>query len=251
MKKILSPNVVVSSLLCASFAQSALAEKSFDGVNVQLGAGLTYSHVNASGTQDNSWEGSPLDLNEGSGATRFNGLVSLGYSKSIETFNIAANVFYVIGNQSGGRRSGADSYTVSIPDVYTGTLSENISSAYKFKNTWGISLEPGYYFSENVLGYLKLAYVNSSLQSTLSCNSSDGYCDNSTVSANKNVNGFGYGLGAKYAFTRNVYGALDLMGVTYSSVRTSYNWFPDNEYQNAASFKPTQFFGFISLGYRF
>lgn len=251
MKKLLKSTAITGSALCVLFAHSAHAEKSFDGMNVQLGAGLSYTHVNASGTQDNSWEGSPLDLNGSSSASRFNGLFSLGYSKSIESINVAANVFYVIGNQSGGGKSSSDSYNVSIPDVYTGNLSENLSSTYQLKNTWGISLEPGYYFSEKALGYLKLAYVNSSLKSTLNCNASDGYCNNTSATSSKNVNGFGYGLGAKYAFTQNVYGAVDLMGITYGSVSTSYNWFPDGEYQNAASFRPTQFLGFISLGYRF
>lgn len=242
------------SLCCALMwllPMTAFADMPFDGVNAQIGAGLSYTNLNASGTQDQSWDGTALDLNGSSNATRFNGLVSLGYSKAVESFNLAANVFYIIGNQSAGGKSNSDSYTISIPDVYTGTLSENLSSNYKPKNTWGISVEPGYYFSNKILGYVKLAYVNSSLQSNLYCNASDQYCANNTASATKSLNGFGYGLGGKYAITENVYGAIDLMGVTYGGVTQSYNWFPDSELQNNANFKPTQFLGFLSLGYRF
>lgn len=250
MKRFRTKALAASAALLVN-AHPVFAERAFDGVNVQLGAGLSYTNLDASGTDDRSWDGSPLNLNGSSSATRFNGLVSLGYSKSIESFNLAANVFYVIGNQSAGGKSNANSYTVSIPDIYTGTVSESLSSSYRLKNTWGIAVEPGYYFNDKVLGFLKLAYVNSSLQSSLSCQASDGFCNNATASANQTLNGFGYGLGAKYAFTQNVYAAVDVMGVSYRSVKTNYNWFSDSDYQNSASFKPTQFLGFVSLGYRF
>lgn len=250
MKKIkLHVKAAVFSCLCA--VGSANADMVFDGVNAQLGAGISGTWINASGTQDNTWDGDSLNLNGTSSAARFNGLASLGYSKSFDSFNLAANVFYVIGNQSANGKSSSDSYTISIPDVYTGSVSENISSSYKLKNTWGISVEPGYYFSNKFLGFLKLAYVNSSLQSSLFCNSSDQYCANNTASANKSINGFGYGVGGKYAITENIYGAIDLMGVNYGSVSQSYNWFPDAEFKNNANFKPTQFLGFVSIGYKF
>lgn len=251
MKKVRTLKIIVAPLLAFTIATSLHAEMAFDGINAQLGAGLSYSHINTSGTDDSSWDGDPLNLNGGTAATRFNGLVSLGYSKSIESFNLAANVFYVIGNQSGGGKSSSDTYAIAIPDVYTGNLSESLTSSYKFKNTWGIAVEPGYYMDEKLLGYVKLAYINSSLQSSLGCNASDTYCNNVTASINQSLNGFGYGFGAKYALTKNVYGAIDLMGVTYSPVKSNYNWFPDSEFKNYASFKPTQFLGFISLGYRF
>lgn len=252
MKKPLRSVVALASAITLFLPNPVIADMAFDGINAQIGGGLSYTNINASGTQDQSWDGgAPLNLNGSTSATRFNGLVSLGYSKSLDSFNLAANVFYVIGNQSGSGKSSSDSYTISIPDVYTGSLSENLSSSYKLKNTWGISVEPGYYFSSKFLGYLKLAYVNSSLQSNLYCNASDQYCSNNTATANKSLNGFGYGIGGKYAITENIYGAIDLMGVTYGSVNQSYNWFPDSELQNSANFKPTQFLGFLSLGYKF
>lgn len=244
-------HITLATLGCVCAADTAFAEMAFDGVNVQLGAGMSGTWVNASGTQDNSWEGDSLNLNGTSSAARFNGLASLGYSKAFDSFNLAANVFYVIGNQSANGKSSSDSYTISIPDVYTGSVSEGISSNYKLKNTWGISVEPGYYINSKFLAYLKLAYVNSSLQSSLYCNASDQYCANNTASSNKSINGFGYGVGGKYAITQNIYGAIDLMGVTYGSVSQSYNWFPENELRNSANFKPTQFLGFLSIGYRF
>lgn len=244
-------NAILVFLCCLCAVSSAHADMAFDGVNLQLGAGMSSTWVKANGTQDNSWDSDSLNLDGTSSAARFNGLASLGYSKAFDSFNLAANIFYFIGNQSANGKSNSDSYTISIPDVYTGSVSESISSSYKLKNTWGISIEPGYFISNKLLGYLKLAYVNSSLQTSLYCNASDQYCANNTASSKKSINGFGYGIGGKYAITENIYGAIDLMGVSYGSVSQSYNWFPEAEFQNNANLKSTQFLGFISVGYRF
>ena len=250
MKKTkLVSTLVILCCLCAT--GSAYADMAFDGVNLQLGAGMSGTWVKANGTQDNSWDSDNLNLDGTSSAARFNGLASLGYSKAFDSFNLAANVFYVIGNQSANGKSNSDSYTISIPDVYTGSVSESISSIYKLKNTWGISIEPGYYFSNKFLGFFKLAYVNSSLHSSLYCNASDQYCVNNTATSKKSIHGFGYGVGGKYAITENIYGAIDLMGVTYGRVSQNYNWFPESEFQNTANFKSTQFLGFVSIGYKF
>jgi hypothetical protein len=243
--------LIVTSLILAC---SAHAQKAFDGVNLQLGLGLANSQINASGAQDNSWGGSlggELGLNGKSTANRVNGLASIGYSKSIDSYNLAANLFYVIGSQSAGGKTAGDSNTIFTPDGSQYSVSESLSSTYKLKNTWGITLEPGYYFGEQTLGYLKLAYVRTTLQTNLFCNASDAYCNNAMVTNQQGLNGFGYGIGVKQQLTENIFASVDLLGISYGSVNQSYNWFPSVAYQNNAAFKANQYMGFISVGYKF
>lgn len=69
---------------------------------------------------------------------------------------------------------------------------------------------------------VRLGIGGSSTSSALSGGSS--YSESNVYSSswdyNKNMNGFGYGLGGKYVLAENIYGTVDLMGVSYRS--TSY-----------------------------
>lgn len=173
----------------------------------------------------------------------FNGLVSAGYSQdfgvfneSLKGFNLAANLFYVIGNQNAGSTS------MSGTDGRGDQRSANLS--YKLKNTWGISVEPGWNFTESTLGFVKLAWVNTQFNGNGSFSNSNGAADaNGTISESKTLNGFGYGLGVKQLVTKNIFVGVDLMGVTYNS------YTPADSGGN--TFKPSQFMGFASVGYKF
>ena len=166
-----------------------------------------------------------------------NGLVAAGYSQSLGDvgFNLAANVFYVIGNQN----AGAPSNTLATAN---GSNSANTRST--FSNSFGVAVEPGWNITEQTLGYAKFAWVHS-----------DGaYSTSSTTTTlvpprtipdsaaiNKSMNGFGYGLGIKQAIAKDIYLGVDIMGVAYNSSKTS----------RGATIRPEQFMGFMSLGYRF
>lgn len=207
----------------------------FDGPFVQLGIGGSGTWGNVGGVTSS---GTGASVNGTSSQGNVNGLVSGGYSQSIGDagFNLAANLFYVIGNQNAGN-----------PTASAYNQSEQFGNAFnlqsKLKNTWGISVEPGWNFSKTTLGYAKLAWVNSTLNSNLNYTDTDG--DNQNFGGNKNINGFGYGLGVKQMFTDNIYGAIDLMGVTYGS-----NGIP-NAPIGGTSIKVNQFMGFASIGYKF
>ena len=190
----------------------------FDGPFVQLGIGGSSTSTKVTGADTGSVNGT-----KSSGS--FNGIVAGGYSQSIGSagFNMAANIFYVIGNQNSGNG---------------GNSSDGVTTTQKQKNTFGISVEPGWNFTDSTLGYVKLAWVNS--QTNTSFNSSD-----SNGSAKSNVNGFGYGLGVKQLLTKNIFVGVDLMGVSYGSAS---NAFDSN---SGVSAKPSQFLGFASVGYKF
>ena len=233
---------------------NAVAQQAFDGFNVQLGIGGTQSQNKATNTNDTTLTPNP-NINNTTTGTSLNGIASIGYSQSFDNlfkgFNLAGNVFYVIGNQSGGSVSN----TFNSRDVANNSVTETLGGKYKLQNTWGISLEPGYYFTKEILGYLKFAYVSSTLNTNLSCAASDSGCvergtftSSFTTNKNKTINGIGYGIGGKYQITRDIYGALDFMYVDYSKVNQTIAW----SYESTnAGFKPQQVMGFLSIGYKF
>lgn len=227
----------------------------FDGPFVQLGIGGSSTWSKTSNTEP---FGTGASLNGTSSSGSFNGIILGGYSQdlgiidpSIKGLNLAANIFYVIGNQNAGSRSSSG----AIGD-YSQTL--NINNA-ALKNTFGISVEPGWNFTENTLGYLKFAWLNSRMSAGASFSDYNGY-DNTSDSFNfiapssTTINGFGYGLGAKYLITKNIFAGIDLMGVTYGSSSPTYTAPTppcDSECSGNPSIKNTQFMGFASIGYKF
>jgi hypothetical protein len=248
MKKIL-----ISFLLALStsplFAQSA-----FDGFNVQLGVGGSQSQIKANSTDDTTISTNP-NINNTTTGTSINGMASVGYSQSFDDlfqgFNLAGNIFYLIGDQSAGSVSNA------YPPSSIG-VTETLGGKYKLQNTWGVSLEPGYYITKEILGYLKFAYVSSTLNSSFSCAASDDKCltpgggngATSSFSTNKTINGIGYGIGGKYQITKEIYGALDFLYVDYTKLNQNISWINTNTPSNAG-FKPQQYMGFLSIGYKF
>jgi hypothetical protein len=227
---------------------NAVAQSAFDGFNFQLGLGAIQSKVKADNTNDTSLTPNP-NINNTTSGSGFNGLASIGYSKSFDNlfkgFNLEGNIFYLMGNQSGGNVSNTSIGT----DADSTVVTETLSGKYKLQNTWGISLQPGYYFSKELLGYLKFAYVSSNLQSSFSCAATDGLCLNSDFSSNKTINGIGFGMGGKYQITKNWYGALDFLYIDYTKSNKNITW--SGEYTSNARFKPQQYMGFISIGYKF
>jgi hypothetical protein len=231
------------------------AQQAFDGFNVQLGVGGSQSQIKANGTDDTTLSTQP-NINNTTTGTSFNGVASIGYSQSFDNlykgFNLAGNVFYLIGDQSAG------SVSNTFPPSSGGGVTETLGGKYKLQNTWGISLEPGYYFTKDILGYLKFAYVSSTLNSSFSCAASDNLCltpgggqgASSSFSTNKTINGIGYGIGGKYQITKEIYGALDFLYVDYTKLNQNINWISTDTTANAG-FKPQQFMGFVSVGYRF
>ena len=228
----------------------------FDGPFVQLGIGgsATYNKI---GDMQFDHAGSP-SLNGTQSGSSFNGIVSGGYSKdmgafneSLKGFNLAANLFYVIGNQKAGSNSSSG---IDYWDDGT-TANATLSGNYKLENTWGISIEPGWNFTESTLGYLKLAWVNSYAKSNATYNAvnTDGDTGYATINGSKNINGFGYGIGVKHLITKNIYLGVDLMGVTYgnSFKNTVGNTNGSGAGDSVLSNKFSQFMGFASVGYKF
>ena len=184
------------------------AAGSFDGPYVQLGIGgastetqTTYPSVLV------NLPGFNTGANSSGGS--FLGQILGGYSQSFDKFNIAANVFYNIGNQD----SGSNNYSLSGSNGYL-----NANQSFQMKNTWGVSLEPGLYVTEKTLGYLKLSYFNSQLNYNASYSASiisPSYSESGSYNSSTSMNGIGYGIGAKQMFTDNIYGFVEYQYVQY------------------------------------
>ncbi len=231
----------LAAIAIAGIATSAVASD-FDGVNVQLGIGGSSTSTNLSGWSYS--DESPVNVNGKNSGGSFNGLVSLGYSHEIPDasgFNLAANLFYVIGNQSAGNSSNSGTWNDG-----SGAMYNQISANRKLQNTFGISVEPGWNFTKSSLGYVKLAWVNSHQNIQASSFGQD-LVTNQTqtggLNQTKAVNGFGYGLGFKQMITENIFGAIDVMGVSYGSAAYGGD--------NGMTSKPSQVMGFASIGYKF
>lgn len=222
----------------------------FDGPFVQLGIGGSSTWTKVSGAPVSDTGADPnVTMSGGS----FNGIVAGGYSQdlgiidpSIKGLNLAANIFYVIGNQSSGSKSASG--------TDAGGYSNNFSLNGKLKNTFGISVEPGWNFTDNALGYVKLAWLNSRAQSTINFSDNDGNAFGIDGPSSSTVNGFGYGIGAKYLITKNIFAGVDLMGVTYSGISPTYtvpSAYCNSDCSTSPNIKNTQFMGFASIGYKF
>jgi len=68
------------------------------------------------------------------------------------------------------------------------------------------------------------------------------------MSAEQNVNGFGYGVGVKHLLYKHVYVGLEVQKVDYSSA--TYKKAYENR-EDVYTVKPKQLQGLISVGYKF
>lgn len=224
-------------LLVIGFALLSTVSKAsdFDGVNVQLGVGGSGS---SSTVQGFTGMNSEMNYNNRSSQGNINGFVSAGYSIEVPQargLNLAANVFYVIGNQNAGNGGNGAVFNDGFQNIY-----ESFSSSRTLKNTYGISVEPGFNFTPNTLGYFKLAWVNSQQNMIATYTIGDGQ---SSFNQTRTVNGFGYGVGLKQMLTGNIYLAIDAIGVSYSSASYGGN--------GSIKSQPSQVMGFASVGYKF
>ncbi|MBU3546379.1 outer membrane protein [Polynucleobacter sp. MWH-Jannik1A5] len=228
----------ISLLLAVTPFGAAFAEGAFDGVNLQLGLGasMTKSQQSQNLIFDNSdpGPGSSFTANK----TNFVGSISLGYSYGFaNNLNLAANVFYNASSNDVG------SNVTGFSDGSTMTRTMNL------KNVMGISIEPGYYFSKDILGFLKLGVAQAS--SSMSYSFSDG---GSVDPINfGNTTGFLYGLGGKYAVTQNIYVGAELYQINFSkktySERGEMGGY--GPYTFSVSNQPTYNYAGLTLGYRF
>ena len=211
--------ILAQSLLAIS--TSALAEGAFDGVGVSAGVGFeslnnkmkSESYI---GSYNGQFDKNAFKLGDDGVA----GNVGLTYSHGFSNkFNVAASVFYNFGSNNSGK------------------LFNDIN--WKIKDAWGISLEPGYYFTDTTLGYMKLGYAQASSKINNVNNDSVYEIDFGKA------HGFLYGAGVKQFISKNTYLGVDAYQVSFDNSKTVA--MSGLNYSNT----PVVTYGGISLGYIF
>ncbi|QDD12064.1 outer membrane protein [Candidatus Methylopumilus rimovensis] len=183
----------------------------FNGVNAQFGLGFAAK----SSRNDYLEEFGRVDLSDKGVLSN----LSLGYSHNLNgRFNIAGNIFYAFGNNDAGQW-------------------ESEYYRWKIKDIWGVSLEPGYYFNDNGLGYLKLGYANTSSEDIEPSNNAD----------YGNTGGFLYGAGFKQFLTDNIYVGIETFQINFSKSKTVVS----QDGSNTTNNKPAVTYGGLMIGYKF
>jgi opacity protein-like surface antigen len=195
---------------------------SFDGPFAQAGIGMASSKTNVIFT---GWF--DADVSDDS----FNGQLAAGYSRAFGRFNLAASASYVVGNQAAGMT------TQAYDDVQVDTVD------LVLKQTWGLSVEPGYYFSDATLGYLKLGYGQSTgTWKFVRPLFQDSYSGDATFA------GFSFGAGAKHSFTANLYGYAEVQQANFGKeeihLTVNGHYFTD-------SLEPESLTAFVGIGWKF
>lgn len=195
--------LIIAGALSAAFASPAVFAQAtgFTGIYGQAGLGVSSAGSESSINSPSMYEGdSGFSLSNDFGQANISGSVALGYNHGFRNgFNIGANIFYSIRNDDAG-------------SVSVGDTTDNFEINNKLKNIWGISVEPGYAFTDNSLGFVKLGWA----QADSSLDISDSLDGSSSLDFGK-TNGFLYGIGYKHAVSKNVYLGVEVYQIAFNS----------------------------------
>ena len=224
--------LIIASALSAAFVSPAVFAQAtgFTGFYGQVGLGMNSSGSNVNIASPAQPEGDEaLFLSGKLGQQNVAGNVALGYNLGLSNgFNIGANVFYNIAGDAAG--------SLNVGDGVDGLTANN-----RLKNIWGISVEPGYSFSDSSLGFVKLGWA----MADNSWRISGGDGGTETIGFG-NSSGFLYGVGYKHLINKNVYVGVEVYQVAFSSKSKSFDGG-----NTTLSSKPTYTYGGIVLGARF
>jgi opacity protein-like surface antigen len=144
--------------------------------------------------------------------------------------NLAGSVFYTIGGQKAGE------YRTYNSNPW------NQSLEFKLKNTWGISIEPGYNLNGSALVYAKLGYVETKGDASASGSNFNG-------SAEETLRGYSYGAGVKYKLSPNLFAVAEIQQSNFKE--KPFNSSNAGESSVSISFKPNSLTGVVGIGYKF
>ena len=216
-------NITKLALVTAIATISSAANSGgFDGPFVQAGVGFSNAKSEVHFT---NW------FNTKTRDDNLNGQIAGGYSRSFGQFNLAVSAHYIIGDQKAGKTT----------QQFDPSEIDNVNM--KLKRQWGISIEPGFNFSESTLGYLKFGY--SQAKGTWLFERPK-FQD--SHSGSPRFDGFSFGVGAKHKFTQNFYGFAEIQKTSFRRKDVSMT-IDGNSYTD--SFKPESLTGFIGVGYKF
>ena len=206
--------ILAQSLLAIS--SPAFAEGAFDGVNLQAGVG--FESLNSDWKTVGVYGGYSMDAGEHGAA----GNLSLGYSHGFSNkFNIATSVFYQFGSERAG------------------SIQPDDLALIKIKNLWGISLEPGYYISDDTLAYLKLGYAQASSNLKIYGGGAESFGTS---------RGFLYGAGLKHSISKDFFLGVEAYQINLGNAPGSVSN-PSGFVNETHTNTPAVTYGGVSLGY--
>lgn len=230
-------NLVIASAFAALFASPAVfaQAKNFEGFNLQLSTGYQHNKIGFSdktftinGSQVPGVSVNAQDTKKG----RMPLNLGLGYTYAVnDKFTLGGLVEWNPLKMKAGSGRG----DISLNGVPFG----DFDYEGKLENQFSISIVPGYAFSDQTLGYVKLGWT--SVKASL--NEKDG-----NLRLSKRANGVLIGAGAKHLFTKNVYGFAEANYHYYGSVKTSYS---EDNARLSAKLKPSSYSILVGVGAQF
>lgn len=226
---------IIISVAAATVASGAFAQaKNFEGFFVEGGVAIgspsnKFSYANQDG-----------DFASGSNQSKdyIKGKISLGYMHAL-------NEKFLLGAAFGGILG---STTVSEYSASNGEFDKS-----QAKNKYSLALIPAYVLSDNLLVRGRVSYNKVKIEGTGLTDTNGGgqivSLASDTYSAK--LNGIGLGIGAQYYFTKNIYGAIDLERVMYSSKNLDRTRDGVARTDSTLSLKANETVGLISVGYKF
>ena len=199
-------------------ASTAFAAESFSGFYVSAGVGQKNTNIEEGVA--NAGTSASIKL----GDTSFVGQFSGGYNFALDGgFRIGLGAFIDLGD---GKAGGASATIAGLAGTY----------ALKETRHYGISIEPGYAFTKDTVGYVKLMYNWTKGEEVVS--------GATNASASNTFSAFGYGLGVKSIVSNNVYAFAEWQ-------QTQYNTATFAAGAATVTYKPNQTLGLVGLGMQF
>jgi opacity protein-like surface antigen len=223
--------LIIASALSAAFVSPTVFAQAtgFTGFYGQVGLGMNSAGSNVNASLQAPDPEDSISSSGKLGQQNIAGNVAFGYNYGLTNgLNIGANVFYNIASDAAGSLS-------------SNSDGDALNISQRLKNIWGISVEPGYSFSDNSLGYMKLGWAQAQSSLTLTA-------DGSLPVSLGTTNGFLYGVGFKQAINKNVYVGIELYQIAFGKKNTTR--IADSTNVSVSS-TPTYTYGGIVLGARF
>ena len=228
----INPLTGVQAVFAASDASN------FEGFNAQLGVGYQGASAKVTNISGSNSQASVSGANFGqANGSSVAGTLGLGYTKALgDSFTLGVEAEYNPTSTQTGNSAMTDSSGNNI-----------VNNKFSLNNQASISLVPGFAVNADTLVYAKVGYAMASLKSK----SVD--ASNPAIFNNANVNGFLLGLGAKYNFTKNVYGFVEANAVQYgnASVSGSANTANKGVIPLTGTTNVNSYNGLVGVGYRF
>jgi opacity protein-like surface antigen len=217
------------ALLATTAATPALSQsKNFVGPSIAIGGGYstqTYDlKLSSAGIESDS------SLSTGNGKNNFSSTLDLGYG-----FQVDKNLIISIGGTYDLTKSEVKP-AKSVDGDYDPAEVTTITS--ELKDHYSIYIQPTYVISDNTGIFAKLSYNYAKSIGKISV-------DDESVSNSKNLEGWGYGIGARTFLDKNLYFQVEGSYVEYEAHKVIY------DADVSSSHKPKVLSALVSIGYKF